>query len=113
MEDGSLSSRISGLTTQNQTRNSELNQESEELAPPAWNDEGVDEIINRLAFTEDKPKVTNALLGMLGAARQRTQRPNPHQPPLRDDIRDGDIIPKCSINIKKYFQLHFPHSLRG
>ena len=34
---------------------------------------------------------------MLGAARQRTQKPNPHVPPLRDNIRDGDIIPKSDL----------------
>ena len=93
----SLGSRVSGLNTQNQTLKSESNQESEELATPTWNDEEVEKIINRLALTEDKPKVTSALLGMLGAARRGTQRPNPHQPPLRDDIRDGDIIPKSDL----------------
>ena len=93
MEDSSLSSKINGLTTQT----SSTVQEPEELAPPAWRDEEVDKIINKFTPAEDKPKITGALLGMLGSVRTKTQRQNPHQPPIRDDIRDGDIIPKSDL----------------
>ena len=93
MEDSSLSSKINGLTTQT----SSTVQEPEELAPPAWRDEEVDKIINKFTPAEDKPKITGALLGMLGSVRTKTQRQNPHQPPIRDDIRDGDIIPKSDV----------------
>ena len=110
MEDGSLSSKINGLTTQIPTQNSPLVQEPEELAPPAWRNEEVDKIINKLTPAEDKPKITGALLGMLGSVRPRTQRQNPHVPPLCDDIRDGDIIPKSDLLQcrETRFQLHIP-----
>ena len=85
------------MVQQHKIENKTRQHESEELATPTRTVDEVDNVINRLALTEDKPKVTSALLGMLGAARQRTQRPNPHQPPLRDGIRDGDIIPKAEL----------------